>query len=84
VRDHTSEEDDWQRCEDQVIQQNERVLVQIGSVETGGMESVFAITDVADTHLLNGKYQNMANTQMTFYRAHQYACIPFMSAERTL
>lgn len=41
--DHTSKEDDWQRREDQVVQQNESVLVQIGGVETSGIELKFVI-----------------------------------------
>jgi len=64
---HTSKEDDGKGREEQVIQQNERVLVQVGGVETDGMELVLADKGTADTHLLNGKNQNMANTQMTFY-----------------
>jgi hypothetical protein len=72
VLDHTSKEDNWQRREEQVIQQNKRVLVQVGGVETYCVELVLAIKDTADTHLLNGKYQNMANTQITFYQTHQY------------
>ena len=71
VPEHTSEEDDWQRREDQVIQQDERILVQVGGVETDSVELVLANTGAGDAHLLNGRNQNMANTQITFYPAHQ-------------
>ena len=64
---HTSEENDWQRGEDQVVQQNERVLVKIGSIETSGVESAFPTRDTAGAYLLNSKNQNIANTQITFY-----------------
>ena len=37
VLDHTSKEDDRQRREEQVIQQNERVLVQVGGIEADGI-----------------------------------------------
>lgn len=70
--DHTSEEDDWQGRKDQVVQQDKRVLVQVGSVETDGVELALVITDVSDAHLLNGRNQNMAKTQMTFYSTHQH------------
>ena len=70
--DHTSKEDDRKRREDQVIQQDKRVLVQVGGIEAGGVGLVLASEDAAGAHLLNGKNQNMANTQITFYRAHQH------------
>ena len=65
---HTSKEDDRERREGQVIQDNERVLVQVGGIETGSTRSAFAAENGGDTCLLNGKNQNIANTQMTFYR----------------
>jgi hypothetical protein len=40
VADHTSEEYDWQRREDQVIKQDEGILVKIGGIETSGTESI--------------------------------------------
>ena len=67
VLDRTSKEYNWQRRENQVVQQNECVLVEVGGIETDGTELAFVTEDVADAHLLNGKDQNMANTQMTFY-----------------
>ena len=70
--DHTSKEDDRKGREEQVIQQDKRVLVQVGGIKTGGIELVLANNSTADAHLLNGKNQNMANTQMTFYSGHQY------------
>lgn len=82
--DHTSKEDDGKRREEQVVQQNKRVLVQVGGVETDGMELVLANKGAADTHLLNGKNQNMANTQMTFYSGYQYTWVPVVSVGRTL
>ena len=84
LNDHTSEEDDRKRRKEQVIQQDKRVLVQVGGVETDDMELVFADQGALDTHLLNGKNQNMANTQMTFYPAHQHTGMSIMSAEHTL
>lgn len=71
VLDHTSEDDDWEGREEQVIQQNKRVLVQVRCVETGGMELALATEGGAGAHLLNGKNQNMANTQITFCPACQ-------------
>ena len=68
----TSEENDWQRREDQVIQQDERVLVQVGGVETDGTELTLATMGMDDAHLLKGRNQNMANTQITFCPIHQY------------
>ena len=82
--DHTSKEDDGEGGEDQVIQQNKRVLVQVGGVETDGMELVLVNKCMTGIHLLNGKNQNMANTQMTFYSGCQYTWMPVVWAERTL
>ena len=84
VLDRTSKEDDRKRREDQVIQQDKRILVQVGGVETDGMKLVLANKGTGDSHLLNGKNQNMANTQMTFYPGYQYTWMPVVSAERTL
>ena len=39
--DYTSKEDDWQRREDQVIQEDECILVQVGGIEADGRELVF-------------------------------------------
>lgn len=46
VLDYTSKEDDWQRREDQVVQQDECVLVQVGCIETNGTGLAFSIKDV--------------------------------------
>jgi len=70
--DHTSKEYDWQRRKDEVVQQDERVLVQVGGVEAGCMILVLATADPANAYLLNGRYQNIANTQITFYPGHQH------------
>lgn len=80
----TSKEDNWQRREDQVIQYDECVLIQVGGIETDGMESVFFTKCVANAHLLNGKNQNMAKTQITFYPTYQHTQIPAMSVGHTL
>jgi hypothetical protein len=41
VADHTSEEYDWQRREDQIVEQDEGILVKIGGIETSGTDSIF-------------------------------------------
>jgi hypothetical protein len=86
VLDHTSKEDDRQGGEDQVVQQDESVLVQIGGVEAGGIGLASALDTkcAINAHLLTGKNQNMGNVQMTFYLQDEHPQLWVMKQKHTL